>query len=281
MSKYDQQWVADYYDEYGEKEWDRWERSPAEQVKFHVHCHYIEQYVKVGDRVLEIGAGAGRFTQILASLGARIVVTDISPRQLELNREHAKEFGFEHAVEAWLLLDMCNMSDLPNEDYNVVVCYGGPLSYVFENRDSAIREIFRVLKPLGFAMFSVMSLWGAVHEYLLDVLQVPPEENAEIIRTGDLHPDTFKDCKHRCHMFTAHELRTFLEKNGFTIACMSASNCLSAAWGDRLVEIQNDTVKWSELLKMEVQACKQPGCLDLGTHIIAVAQKQNKARNAP
>ena len=97
-----------------------------------------------------------------------------------------------------------------------------------------------------------------------------PEENARILPTDDLHPDTLKDCKHYCHMFTAHELQRFLEASGVTIIC------LSRIWGNRLTEIQDDPIKWSELVRMEVEACKEPGCPDLGTHLIAVVKKERK-----
>lgn len=274
MGKYDRQWIIQYYDDYGSKEWERWEKSPADHLKFHVHKRWIEEYVKAGDHVLEIGAGAGRFTQVLAEVGAGIVVADISPGQLELNRRYAKALSFDHAVKERLQLDICDMRHLDADDYDAVLCYGGPLSYVFEKHDLAVREIMRVLRPSGIAMFSVMSLWGTVREYLAEILDVSPEENAGIIRTGDLHPDIYKSCKHRCHMFTAQEFRMLLERNGLRIIRMSASNCLSARWDARLSDIQNDPLKWSELIKMEIRACSETGCLDLGSHLISVAKKQ-------
>lgn len=275
MNKYDQQWIARYFDDCGDREWERWEKSPADQVKFHIHRYYLEKYVSAGDHVLEIGAGSGRFTQTLVNLGAKILVADISSGQLDLNRRNAEELSFDHAVEKRIRIDMCNMSRLGNEDYDVVVCYGGPLSYVFENRDNALREIMRVLKPSGIAMLSVMSLWGTIREYLGDVLDISSEENAEIIRTGDLHPDTYKDCRHRCHLFTAQELRLILEQNGFEIICMSASNGLSSSRDASLIEIQDDPVRWSHLLKTELVACAELGCLDIGTHIISVIRRRS------
>ncbi len=38
-------------------------------------------------------------------------------------------------------------------------------------------------------------------------------------------------------------------------------------------EVRQDPVKWAELLKMELEACREPGCLDLGTHLIGVVEK--------
>jgi SAM-dependent methyltransferase len=276
MTRYDPQWVRQFYAEYGEKEWDRHEKTPTEEVKLHVHRHYLAKHISSGDRVLEIGPGPGRFTQMLAELGAKIVVADISPVQLDLNREYAKKLGFASAVEEWLELDVCEMGIVADGGFDAVVCYGGPLSYVFEQRDEAISEILRVTRPDGVVLLGVMSLWGTTHEFLPGVMDVSEDENWEIIGSGDLCPDTLSQSTHNCHMFRADELRRFLEEAGVEILEMSASNCLSAAWGDRLEEVRNDTAKWKHLLEMEVEACREPGCLDMSTHLIAVIKKTAK-----
>ena len=54
---------------------------------------------------------------------------------------------------------------------------------------------------------------------------------------------------------------------------MSASNCVSTVWDERLAREKEDHVKWQELLRMELEACAEPGCLDMGTHIIIVGRK--------
>lgn len=274
IGKYDAKWVEHFYDEYGQKEWERLTKDPTNEVKLHVHRHYLEKYVQDGHSVLEIGPGPGRFTQIMAQLGARIVLVDISSGQLELNRQKAAELGFEHAVEKRLKLDMCDMRILDNEAFDVVVCYGGPLSYVFEKREKAVGEILRVLRPGGVALVSVMSLWGVVHEFLSGVLALPSEINRSIVHTGDLCLENFPENTHHCHMFNAGELRTLLESCGAVVLEMSASNCLSAARGDRLTETRQDAAKWEQLLEMELEACREPGCVDMGTHMIAVIRKE-------
>jgi len=85
-SIYDPQWIRDQYEDYGDREWSRWEESPVERVKFQIHRRVLEDHIPSGARVLDIGAGAGRFTQILSEITDRIVVADISAKQLELNR---------------------------------------------------------------------------------------------------------------------------------------------------------------------------------------------------
>jgi ubiquinone/menaquinone biosynthesis C-methylase UbiE len=110
-TKYDPNWVRDHYDAYGMKEWHRWERTPSSRIAFAVHAHYLRQYLQPGQRILEIGTGAGRFTQLLAEIGARITVADISPGQLALNRQQAEALGFAAAVEAWVECDACELHE--------------------------------------------------------------------------------------------------------------------------------------------------------------------------
>ena len=128
QASYSPEWIADHYDEYGEQEWERFTRSPADEVNLFVHTHYLKQFVKPGSRVLDVGAGPGRFTQIMADFKCQIVATDISLVQLDLHRKYAEEFGFESAVEDRLKLDVCDMSELSSKSFDAVVCYGGPLS---------------------------------------------------------------------------------------------------------------------------------------------------------
>ncbi len=154
--------TADFFDNYGQSEWERLVRSPLDEIKLHIHNFYLRAYLSPGSRVLEIGAGPGRFTQALHALGCRVLVTDLSQVQLELNRQKSQELGFAAAVEGWQQLDVCEMGAIPSKSFDAVVCYGGPLSYVFERADLAVQECRRVLRPGGLLLSSVMSLWGTV-----------------------------------------------------------------------------------------------------------------------
>jgi len=110
-----------------------------------------------------------------------------------------------------------------------VVCYGEPLSYVFEQKTKALAEIKRVLKPKGIAFLGVMNLWGTAHEYLTKIiLPVAMEDNEKVMQTGNLHPSAFTASNHHCYMFTATELKQDIKEVGFKLLQISASNCLSA-----------------------------------------------------
>lgn len=278
MNGFDPAAIAAYFDAYGAREWDRLTESPTAEVGLHVHLHHLEAHLEPGMRVLEIGAGAGRFTMALAELGCRVLVADLSVGQLALNRSKAAELGFADAVEDWVELDICDMGALEAGAFDAVVCYGGPLSYVFDARERALDECLRVLRPQGLLLASVMSLWGAVHHFLPGVYRQPPEVNAAILRTGDLTPAI--QPAHHCHLYRADELSRFLARPGVEVLALSASHALSAAWGDELEVIRADPQRWAELLRHEVEACQSPGLLDAGTHIVAVARWLGRPRAA-
>ena len=271
--QYDAGEVARFFDAYGQREWDRLVENPNNEVSLYIHQHYLHKHIDRGQRVLEMGAGAGRFTRYLAQLGARIVVADISPGQLGLNKKHAKQYGYSQAIEAWVHMDICDMSNFVDGEFDCVVAYGGPLSYALDQRDSALTECIRVLKTRGLLMLSVISLWGSAHRHLIRVLETLLETNRIITETGDILPGMIDGRGQFFHMFRARELRSWLEQAGLQVLEMSASDCLSTAWGERLREIREDPEKWNELLRMELEACAEEGSLNMGMHTIAVSRK--------
>jgi ubiquinone/menaquinone biosynthesis C-methylase UbiE len=92
--------IRGHFDDLGVGEWDRLADSPNGRIAFEVHRRMLAEYIRPGDRVLEVGAGPGRFTIALAGLGARVAVTDLSPVQLELNERKVREAGLHAAVES-------------------------------------------------------------------------------------------------------------------------------------------------------------------------------------
>jgi len=274
-SEYSPELIAKYFDEYGLREWNRLLDTPVDEVGLYLHTYYLEQHIAAGMRVLEIGAGAGRFTQVLARLGARILVADISQGQLELNRQFARELGFANAVEDWQQVDMCDLSRFTDASFDRVVAFGGPFSYVLDRRDVALSECLRVLKPGGLLLASVMTIWGAAHRHLDGVMPLPPEVNQKITGTGDLTSATYPGRQsHFMHLFRAGEVREWLDQAGIEILTMSASGCLCTGWGDLLKSIREIETQWQELLRMEREACAEVESLNLGTHLIFVGGKR-------
>jgi ubiquinone/menaquinone biosynthesis C-methylase UbiE len=273
MEGYDQAAVASTFDEYGEREWDRHDATVHDRVAFELHRALIADHVRPGDRVLEIGAGPGRFTIELVRLGATVVVGDVSPRQLEINRSHVGEAGAEHGVDDRVLADVVDLSSFADASFDAVVCFGGPLSYVLHDRDRAADELLRVTKRGRPVMLSVMSRYGSFRAFFAALrddaerLGVPTVQ--AVFETGDLPQEMSSTAPN--HLFTASELREMLERRGADVVSMSASNFLSL--GEERTWWTQDPERWARLVEWERVVCASPGALDGGTHIIAVAMR--------
>lgn len=273
---YDPNAIEKYFDELGFAEFERHDKSPVQRIKSNLHRRCLAAFIAPGARVLDIGAGPGRFTQLLAELGCRIVVADVSSEQLRLNEERARALGYAGAVESWIKTDICDASRTTRGRFDSIVAFGGPFSYVLDRRDDALEECLACLTPTGNLLLSVMSKWGTTHAYLEGVTNLAPGEIDAVIGSGDITADTSPSSDgHYCHLFTSGELRAFLSAKGLSIDFISASNALSTGWN----ELLEDKEKYDWIEELEESAAREPGAVDLGTHIITVASRTSEARS--
>lgn len=262
-----------YYDELGEAELDRMVRDAPARVSLEIHRRFLARFVKAGDHVLEIGAGPGRFTVELAALGATVLVTDFSPVQLDLNRRYVGATEAESAVAGRELVDVRDVGRFEEASYDVVLAYGGPLSYAFDAVEEAVSGLLRVIRPGGYLVASVMSMLGTWRHTLRGVAAVAErfgeDLNDEVLRTGDLRH--LPGVGHTCQMFRARRLRQIVERAGGWVEAMSASNWASLADPVTVAELEADPARWSHFIENEVAACTEPGALDGGTHLLLAA----------
>lgn len=269
MELYSQEHIKNWYNEYGEQETLRWERSIIEEVKYEIHLQILNDNIQKEDKVLELGAGTGMFTKEIAKITSDLIVSDLSSVQLDLNKKRASDLDYFEKVKSWDIIDITNLSSFKDNSFDKIVCFGGPLSYVFEKKHDALKEFKRVLKPNGMALISVMNLWGTINEHLLPIITgVPKEENEKIIKTGNLHPSSYAPTEHHCHMFRLDEFKSDIEKAKFQIIDISASNSLSALRVSDLEKLKKDDEKWNYFLSLEKRACKSLGMIESGSHII-------------
>lgn len=267
-SDYEREHAAAFFDEYGDLEWTRFEdgRTPPQSVA--VHLEYLRRFVKSGHRVLDVGAGPGRFTIELARLGAEVVVADISPRQLELNRQRVNEAGFEPSVRERVLADITDLSRFDDEIFDAVVCYGGPLSYVVDRAEDGVAELLRVTKRGGHALLSVMSLIGAVVHFAEVLVELARRDGIEpsdaVVRTG-LLPQAEGYGHLPMKLFRWSELNALLSRHG-TVVAASAAGLLPA--------LRPEEPELREFIaRVELELAAEPGALSCGHHLLAVVQK--------
>lgn len=272
-AKYDPEQIRRFYDDFGEREWERLEANPRARVIYHVHRWYLQQFVKPGHHVLDAGAGPGRFTIELAKLGATVTVGDISPRQLDLNRTKVQEVGLETQVRQRVLLDIVDCSQFPAESFDAVVCYGSPLSYVYERANDALGEMLRVTKRDGHLLLSVTSRLNLHVPLLIELVRSHGVDAAQQYFDAG-HSEADADDPHPMHCYKWSELQALLERHPVEIVAVSASNLLAKVSDIQLLkQIESEPAFWEAFLRWEVSSSKEPGVIDAGSHIIAVVRR--------
>lgn len=101
-----------------------------------------------GRTVLDFGCGSGRSAVALRRKGARLLALDISPHLLEVTRKRLAAHGLDQDTE---YLEATG-HEMPVADASVDVVFGAAILHHLD-LDQAAREVHRVLRPGGRAIF--------------------------------------------------------------------------------------------------------------------------------
>lgn len=121
------------------------------KVEFVTTMRYIERYLKKGDRVLEIGAGTGRYSHTIAQKGYRVDAVELSEHNIEILENGITEKENLTVTQGNAL----NLSFIEDETYDITLLLG-PMYHLFTNEDSklALSEALRVTKKGGIIFAS-------------------------------------------------------------------------------------------------------------------------------
>jgi SAM-dependent methyltransferase len=131
--------------------YDPWSVSVTEDVFF-----YVEEAVRAGSPVVELGVGTGRIAVPTAAAGVRVIGVDSSPGMLEVCREYAELAG----VAALLDLRLGELEAPPVEErVALVTCPFRSFLHLpdDERRLRALRAVRELLLPGGRFVFDVFA----------------------------------------------------------------------------------------------------------------------------
>lgn len=121
-------------------------RSRCGMVEFLTTMRYIETYLEPGDRIIEIGAGTGRYSHALAQKGYQVDAVELLGRNIEGFRRNTLP-GEPVTIRQGNALDL---SGFGNHTYDLTLLLG-PLYHLYtaEDQRKALTEAIRVTKPGG------------------------------------------------------------------------------------------------------------------------------------
>jgi len=270
---------AAYYDEYGEREWERLERDFYHRLEWEETSYFLSQYLPDTGRVLDVGGGAGRYSVWLAEKGYEVVLVDPSERQVEL----AEEKVVEHNVAERISVEVGDVRDLQfaSHCFDATLCLGGPLSHVLseDDRRTAANELARVTTAGGPVFASVMGRLAAVQTIVRHAGRLPEEHDEtellpQLSRTGDYDVallETFdrEPTAPSMHLFRATELESLLESADLTVEVVTG---LESVVSQRRDDFDSLGESQRAALRETVHQFRgDRGVADLSGHMLAVA----------
>lgn len=115
-------------------------------VEFFTTVHYIDRYLKKGMRILEIGAGTGRYSHYFAKRGYEVDAVELMECNIDIFKRNTTDCESITITQG----DAIDLSFIESEKYDIVLLLG-PMYHLYEDEDKrkAMSEAIRVAKKNG------------------------------------------------------------------------------------------------------------------------------------
>lgn len=143
MNNFDNK-LSEYYNKFNE---DKRLNSRHGQVEFLTSLKYIHQYLKPGDKIVDIGAGSGRYSITLKNEGYDVTAVELcrpNIGKIKVNDPNLK------IIEA----NATDLSMFKDNEFDVVIMFG-PMYHLYSKQDKlkALKEAKRICKKYLFVTY--------------------------------------------------------------------------------------------------------------------------------
>ena len=172
---------------------------------------FIRDYIKNGDKILDIGCGNGRLLELLKDKRIDYIGIDNSEELIRIAKNRYPQNKF-------LMADALNLPFAENsfdKIFSVAVFHHIPSK---ELRSQFLKEARRVLKPEGFLILAVWNLWKGYNSLKLlvkyTILKFLDKSKLDF---KDIFAPWQKSVNRYVHCFTKNELKKLVRKSDLKI----------------------------------------------------------------
>ena len=132
-----------YYNKFNE---DKRLNTRHGQVEYITAMKYIHKYLKDNDKIIDIGAGTGKYSITLAREGYDVTAVELVKHNLKVIEKKSKK------VKTYLG-NAINLKKIPNDTYDLTLLFG-PMYHLIskEEKIKALKEAKRITKKSGIIM---------------------------------------------------------------------------------------------------------------------------------
>jgi 2-polyprenyl-3-methyl-5-hydroxy-6-metoxy-1,4-benzoquinol methylase len=156
--------VRQFYQSYDEDS--RLVKDDYHRVEFITTLYFLDDYIKPGLKIIDVGAGTGRYAFYLAQQNCAVTALDIVPKHVALMLEQAKQQSVKIDIFQG---DARDLSQFADARFDMVLCMG-PLYHLktAAGRKKALSECLRILKPGGIIAVAYVNRYAA---HLIDIFK--------------------------------------------------------------------------------------------------------------
>ena len=236
-------------------------------VEFLTTMRYIEKYLKPGDRVIEIGAGTGRYSHALARKGYAVDAVELLGHNIEVFKQNTLP-GEPVSVRQGNALEL---SDFGDDAYDITLLLG-PMYHLYtvEEQKKALTEALRVTKPGGmvFAAYCGSDATAIQYCFVRGMFKEPRYRALA-------DPVTFKLHSGPAEVFALHR-REDIDglMDGLPVTRLHFVGTDMAARYMRDTIDQMDDELYGLYLQYHFAICERPDLVGASNHFLDIFQKQ-------
>lgn len=254
--------VSSFYNEIDED--GRLNRSRHGQMEYITTMHYINKYAKEGAKILEIGAGTGRYSIALAKAGYDVNSVELVEHNLEVLKKNSEGLANIQSYQG----DALDLSRFADNFFDVTLLFG-PLYHLYESQDvqKAIDEAIRVTKPDGVILTAFLSVYAILfNNYLNGTLLAGIEEN---------FTEEYKIRHFEEQLFTGYDVAEFealfIEKQVKHLNTVAVNSILELAEGRSDFAMSDEEL--DAFAKLWLTLCEKRELLGTSGHLLYICKK--------
>lgn len=255
--------VSSFYDRIDEDS--RLEQSWQGQLEYFTTMNYIRRFAKEGDKILEIGAGTGRYSIALAKEGYDVTAVELVESNLEVLKKNSSDVENIKSFQG----DALDLGRFGENTFDVTLVFG-PMYHLYEEKDvhKALEEAVRVTKKGGVILIAFLSVYAILFDnYLQGNLADGIEENF----TEDYKVKHFEE-----QLFTGYDITEFerlMENVGVKhIATAAMDSVLELAEGRSDFAMSEEEL--ALFAEYHLATCEKRELLGASSHLLYVCRKE-------
>ena len=257
--------LRSFYDDIDEDS--RLERSRHGQLEYITTMNYIHRYAKSGVKILEIGAGTGRYSIALAKEGYKVTAVELVESNLEVLKHNS--VGIENIIS--YQGDALNLDIFEDNQFDITLLFG-PMYHLYNKKDvhKALDEAIRVTKTGGIILTAFLSVYAIMNNnYLKETLAAGIEMNFD---------DNYKVKHFEDQLFTGYDIvefeQLFESHNTKYLTTAAVDNILETA--ERRVDFKISDADFELFVKYHLATCEKRELLGFSSHLLYICKKKTK-----